>query len=100
MAQSVAHSPHSKKVVGSIPAGDAVGVGGVSSLRVISAHTLRWGWRKGLSVWSLHVLPVFPWVASVSCYPHKNMQRSLGLYSLPLASRGARWGGVDLAGIT
>ena len=31
VAQSVVLSPHSKKVLGSIPAGDAVGAGGVFS---------------------------------------------------------------------
>ncbi|KAF7646406.1 hypothetical protein LDENG_00188220 [Lucifuga dentata] len=56
VAQWSALLPHSKKVLGLIP---------------------RWG-RQGLSVWSLHVLPVFAWVSSgCSSFPHhhKNMYR-------------------------
>ena len=56
------------------PLGDDVGAGGVShTLRRRRPHPRRWGWPKGLSVWSLHVLPVSPWVRT-TC-PHKNMQR-------------------------
>src|SRR4029434_1767918 len=44
VAQVLALPPHSKKVMGSIPAWGAVGSGGQV---------------PGLSVWSLHVLPVF-----------------------------------------
>ena len=43
--------PHSKKVLGSIPAWGAVGTGGSFSAQV--------GYLPGRSVWSLHVLPVF-----------------------------------------
>ncbi len=44
-------------------------------------------------MWSLHVLPVFPWVANVS-YPHKNMHTVLG-YTCPLWPTGEQmgWGG-------
>ena len=44
------------------------------TLCVIGTHTQEGrGWPKGLSVWSLHVLPVSPWVRTT--YPHKNMQQ-------------------------
>ena len=48
--------PHSKKVMGSIPAWGAVGYGGQVLPRVLSAQV---GYLPGLSVWTLHVLPVF-----------------------------------------
>ena len=46
--------PHSKKVMGSIPTWSAVGSGGAGPL-----HSAQVGYLPGLSVWSLHVLPVF-----------------------------------------
>ena len=56
------------------PPGEAVGAGGVShTLRRRCPHPKRGGRQKGLSVRSLHVLPVSPWVRT-TC-PHKNMQR-------------------------
>ena len=48
--------PHSKKVMGSIPAWGAVGSEGQVLPRV---HSAQVGYLPGLSVWSLHVLPVF-----------------------------------------
>src|SRR4029434_10504505 len=54
---SLALQPHSKKVMGSIPAWGAVGSGGQVLPRV---HSAQVGYLPGLSVWSLHVLPVFP----------------------------------------
>ena len=48
--------PHSKKVMGSIPTWGAVGSGGQVLPRV---HSAQVGYLPGLSVWSLHVLPVF-----------------------------------------
>src|SRR4029434_4315879 len=53
VAQVLALLPHSQKVLGSIPAWGAVGTGGRFSF---SAQV---GYLPGLSVWSLHVLPVF-----------------------------------------
>ena len=53
-----------------IPAGDAVGAGGVFSPPCHQFPYPRWGWQKGLSVWSLHVLPVSPRVGTLT----KNMQ--------------------------
>src|SRR4029434_5026095 len=47
---------HSKKVMGSIPAWGTVGFGGQFLPRV---HSAQVGYLPGLSVWSLHVLPVF-----------------------------------------
>ena len=70
VAQSVVLSPHSSKVLGSIPAGDAVGAGGVFSPPRHQCPYPGWGWQKGLSVWSLHVLPVSPRVGTLT----KNMQ--------------------------
>ena len=65
VAQEVVHVPHSKKVPGSIPRLD-----------------------RGLSVWSLHVLPVHVWVLSrhPSFLPQsKNMViRLIGDSNLPL----------------
>src|SRR4029434_3791588 len=52
----LALQPHSKKVMGSIPAWGAVGSGGQVLPRV---HSAQVGYLPGLSVWSLHVLPVF-----------------------------------------
>ena len=49
----LALQPHSKKVMGLIPAWGAVGSGGQVLLRP------QVGYLPGLSVWSLHVLPVF-----------------------------------------
>ena len=49
-------------VGGTVAPGDAVG-------RVLSCHQLlypRWDWQKGLSVWSLHVLPVSPRVDTLT----------------------------------
>src|SRR4029434_5053229 len=46
--------PHSKKVMGLIPAWGAVGSGGQVLPRV---HSAQVGYLPGLSVWSLHVLP-------------------------------------------
>ena len=77
VAHLVVLSPHSEKVLGSIPARDAVGAGGVLPP---SRHQC-----PGLSVWSLHVLPVSPRVGTLT----KNMQESWSLNCLPLASRGA-----------
>ena len=54
--QVLALPPHSKKVMGSIPAWGAVGSGGQVLPRV---HSAQVGYLPGLSVWSLHVLPVF-----------------------------------------
>src|SRR4029434_2504706 len=48
--------PTSKKVMGSIPTWGTVGSGGQVLPRVNSAQV---GYLPGLSVWSLHVLPVF-----------------------------------------
>ena len=48
--------PHSKKVMGSIPAWGAVGSWGQVLPRV---HSAQVGYLPGLSVWSLHVLPAF-----------------------------------------
>ena len=48
--------PHSKKVMGSIPAWAAVGSVGQVLPRV---HSAQVGYLPGLSVGSLHVLPVF-----------------------------------------
>ena len=56
VAQVLALPPHSKKVMGSIPAWGAVGSGGQVLPRV---HSAQVGYLPGLSVWSLHVLPVF-----------------------------------------
>ena len=56
VAQLLALLPHSKKVMGSIPAWGAVGSGGQVLPRV---HSAQVGYLPGLSVWSLHVLPVF-----------------------------------------
>src|SRR4029434_2039396 len=53
VAQLLALLPHSKKVMGSIPAWGAVGSGGQVLTRVQSAQV---GYLPGLSVWSLHVL--------------------------------------------
>ena len=56
VAQLLALPPHSKKVMGSIPAWGAVGSGG----QVLPRHNgAQVGYLPGLSVWSLHVLPVF-----------------------------------------
>ena len=56
VAQLLALPPHCKKVMGSIPALGAVGSGGQVLPRV---HSAQVGYPPGLSVWSLHVLPVF-----------------------------------------
>ena len=56
VAQLLALPSHSKKVMGSIPTWGAVGSGGQVLPRVNSAQV---GYLPGLSVWSLHVLPVF-----------------------------------------
>ena len=50
------HCLHCKKVMGSIPTWGAVGSGGQVLPRV---HSAQVGYLLGLSVWSLHVLPVF-----------------------------------------
>ena len=56
VAQVLALPPHSKKAMGSIPAWGAVGSGG----QVLpGVHSAQVGYLPGLSVWSLHVLPVF-----------------------------------------
>ena len=70
VAHLVVLSPHSEKVLGSIPARDAVGAGGVLPPPRHQCPYPRRGWRKGLSVWSLHVLPVSPRVGTLT----KNMQ--------------------------
>src|SRR4029434_2452034 len=57
VAQLLALPPHSKKVMGSIPTWGAVGSGGQVLPRVL--HSAQVGYLPGLSVWSLHVLPVF-----------------------------------------
>src|SRR4029434_10988323 len=57
VAQLLALPPHSKKVMGSIPTEGAVGSGGQILPRVL--HSAQVGYLPGLSVWSLHVLPVF-----------------------------------------
>ena len=66
VALVIALLPHSKKVPGSIPAWVAVYSGRLS----------HWG----LSVWSLHVLPVLAWgslhISSIST-PIKNMQNAI-----------------------
>ena len=68
VAQVLALPPHSKKVMGSIPAWGAVGSGGQVLPRV---HSAQVGYLLGLSVWSLHVLPVPAWVYSgYSGFPH------------------------------
>ena len=60
--------PHSKKDMGSIPAWAAVGSVGQVLPRV---HSAQVGYLPGLSVWSLHVLPVPAWVYSgYSGFPH------------------------------
>ena len=56
VAQLLALPPHSKKVMGLIPTWGAVGSGGQVLPRV---HSAQVGYLPGLSVWSLHVLPVF-----------------------------------------
>src|SRR4029434_9506827 len=56
VAQLLALPPHSKKVIGLIPTWGAVGSGGQVLPRV---HSAQVGYLPGLSVWSLHVLPVF-----------------------------------------
>ena len=56
VAQVLALPPHSKKVMGLIPAWGAVGSEGQVLPRVHSAQVV---YLPGLSVWSLHVLPVF-----------------------------------------
>src|SRR4029434_1199615 len=48
--------PQSTRVMGSIPAWGAVDSGGQVLPRV---HSAQVGYLPGLSVWSLHVLPVF-----------------------------------------
>ena len=53
VAQVLALPPHSKKVLGSISAWGAVGTGG----QVLPRPSV--GYLPGLSLWSLHVLPVF-----------------------------------------
>ena len=56
VAQLLALPPHSKKVMGLIPTWGAVGSGGQVLPRV---HSAQVGYLPVLSVWSLHVLPVF-----------------------------------------
>ena len=61
-------------------------LGACSFLHVTSAHTCpRWGWRKGLCVWSLHVLPVSPRVGTLT---KKHAVILVSILS-PLALRGA-----------
>ena len=50
--------PHSKKVMGSIPAWGSVGSGGQVLRAGPPVHSAQVGYLPGLSVWSLHVLLV------------------------------------------
>src|SRR4029434_5431237 len=69
VAQVLALPPHSKKVMGSIPAWGAVCSGG----QTFSAQV---GYLPGLSVWSLHVLPMFSSGFLHSEPQQKNMQKN------------------------
>ena len=73
----LALSPHSKKVLGSVPAWGAVVLGACSP----QAFGAQVGYLLGLSLWSLHVLPVFTRVSSdrTPTQKHAEEQKKIAL---------------------
>ena len=90
MAQLLALPPLRKKVMGLIPAWGAVGSGGQVLPRV---HSAQVGYLPGLSVWSLHVLPVFTEQNTCPSLTKDGQLTSLGPWALQAAH--CSWGVLE-----